>query len=207
MVGAAVFTVVWPQRNRLLDMVGTDPAGLLALLKMLTLGVLLAVVIVLGMIAIADFLYQRYDFRKRLRTTKQEVKDERKQMEGDPKIKQKLHSVRVSRLRQRMMAAVPKADVVVTNPTRFAIALIYKGETMTVPKLVAKGRDLIALRIREIAQENDIPLVENAPLARALHDGVEVGQEIPIEHYKAVAEVIGYVMRAIGGLRSERQGA
>ena len=206
-VGSVVLALIWPERGRLLDLVGSDVGELMALVKVLTLRILIAIIVIVGVIAIADYYYQRYDHRKRLRMTKQEVKDERKQMEGDPKIKQKLHSIRVSRLRQRMMAAVPEADVVITNPTHYAVALAYEAETMAAPKVVAKGRDLLALRIRDIAEDNGVPLVENPPLARTLHDNAEVGQEIPVAHYRAVAEVIGYVMRARGGLRSQRQRA
>ena len=205
-VGSVVLVLIWPERGRLLDLVGSDVGELMSLIKVLTLRILIAVIVIVGVIAIADYFYQRYDHRKQLRMTKQEVKDERKQMEGDPKIKQKLHSIRVSRLRQRMMAAVPEADVVITNPTHYAVALAYEAETMAAPKVVAKGRDLLALRIRDLAEDNGVPLVENPPLARALHDSAEVGQEIPVAHYKAVAEVIGYIMRAQGGLRSQRQG-
>ena len=205
-LGLVVLALIWPERERLLDLSGSNVTELLPLVKMLTLRILIAVIVIVGIMAVADYFYQRYDHRKRLRMTKQEVKDERKQMEGDPEIKRKLHAIRVSRLRQRMMAAVPEADVVITNPTHFAVALRYQAKLMAAPKVVAKGRDLVALRIREIAEDNDVPIVENPPLARALHDSAEVDQEIPIEHYKAVAEVIGYVMRAGGGLRSSRQG-
>ena len=132
--------------------------------------------------------------------TKQEVKDEHKQQEGDPLIKGRLRSLRMQRARQRMMAAVPKADVVVTNPTHFAVALKYDMESMAAPVLVAKGADLVAQRIRGLAEENEVPIVENPPLARALYATVELDQEVPPEHYKAVAEVIGYVMKLKGKL-------
>jgi flagellar biosynthetic protein FlhB len=123
-----------------------------------------------------------------------ELKEEYKQTEGDPMIKGKIRQLRQQRMRKRMMAAVPKASVVITNPTHYAIALQYdKG--MEAPVCVAKGADLVALKIREIATEHAIPIVENPPLARALHATVEIDQEIPTEHYKAVAEVIGYVMK------------
>jgi flagellar biosynthetic protein FlhB len=175
------------------------------LVKALALKVFMAVILIMSLLALGDYSYQRFDYRKQKRMTKEEVKDERKQSEGDPKIKQKLHSIRVNRMRQRMMAAVPEADVVITNPTHYAVALQYVPEIMDAPKVLAKGRDLVALRIRELAEENEIPLVENPPLARALHDSAEVNQDIPVEHYKAVAEVIGYVMRLRGSLRSARQ--
>lgn len=145
-------------------------------------------------IALADFAYQKYTHLKKLRMTKQEVKDEYKQMEGDPLVKSKIRQIRTERARRRMMDNVHKADVVIVNPTHFAVALEYKMETMDIPVVVAKGVDYIALKIKEIAQEDDIPIVENPPLARALYASVDIDEEIPTEHFKAVAEVIGYVM-------------
>jgi flagellar biosynthetic protein FlhB len=206
-LGTALVLLLWPERARLLDLVGANLPDLLPVVRFLVLKVLLTVLAILALLALADYAYQRYDYRKRLRMTKQEVKDERKQQDGDPEIKKRLHRIRVTRLRQIIMKAVPEADVVVTNPTHFAVALQYKAEHMVAPRVVAKGRDLVALKIREIAEAHDVPVVENPPLARALHDSAEVDQEIPVEHYKAVAEVIGYVMRLKGGLRSARPGA
>ena len=159
---------------------------------------LVAVLAVLAAIAIADLIFQRYRHKKQLRMTKQEVKEEHKQAEGDPTAKQRLRQIRQERARQRMMAAVPDADVVITNPTHFAVALKYDSEEMDAPRVVAKGQDLIAQRIREIAEDNDIIIVENPPLARALFASVELDDEVPPEHYQAVAEVISYVW----GLRS-----
>jgi flagellar biosynthetic protein FlhB len=155
-------------------------------------------VIALTALAAIDYAYQRYKYLKDLRMTKQEVKDEHKMTEGDPMVKSRIRSIRMKRARQRMLAAVPKADVVVTNPTHFAVAMQYDMATMPAPKVVAKGQDFLALRIREIAEEHDVPIVENPLLARALYAAVEVDQEIPPQHYKAVAEVIGYVMRLKG---------
>jgi len=132
--------------------------------------------------------------------TRQEVKDEYRQAEGDPRTKAQFRQLRVERARRRMMAAVPKATVVVTNPTHYAIAFKYEMETMSAPIVVAKGVDFLAQKIREIAAENGVPLVENPPLARALYASVEIDQEIPPEHYKAVAEIIGYVFRLQGKL-------
>jgi flagellar biosynthetic protein FlhB len=138
-----------------------------------------------------------------MRMTKQEVKDEQKQSEGDPQIKSRIRRLRLERAQRRMMAAIPEADVVITNPTHYAVALEYKVEVMPAPKMVAKGIDSLALRIREVAEANDVPVVENPPLARALYSAVELDEEIPEEHYMAVAEVIGYVMRLRGELQSE----
>jgi flagellar biosynthetic protein FlhB len=157
---------------------------------------------VLAGLAVFDYGYQYFDFRKSMRMSKQELKEEYKQTEGDPFIKAKLKQIRQERARKRMMAAVPDASVVITNPTHFAVALKYELGAQGAPKCVAKGADLIAARIREIAQENDVPLVENPPLARALYASVEVDQEIPPEHYKAVAEVISYIFRLKGKLKA-----
>jgi flagellar biosynthesis protein FlhB len=129
-----------------------------------------------------------------------ELKEEFKQTEGDPAIKGKIRQLRQARARKRMMAAVPKASVIITNPTHYAIALQY-DRGMNAPLCLAKGIDNIALKIREVAAEHNIPVVENPPLARALHATVEIDQEVPPEHYRAVAEVIGYVMRLRGAVR------
>jgi flagellar biosynthetic protein FlhB len=158
----------------------------------------IATVAVMTAVALLDFAYQKYTFLKQMRMTKQEVRDEHKQSEGDPQVKSRIRRLRMERAQKRMMAAVPKADVIVTNPTHYSIALSYDMESMGAPKLVAKGVDVVAQRIREIAREHEIPLVENPPLARALYASVEIDQEIPPEHYQAVAQVIGYVMRLKG---------
>ena len=146
-------------------------------------------------IGVADYAYQKYTHLKKLRMTKQEVKDEYKQMEGDPLIKSRIRQVRMERARHRMMEAVPRADVVIVNPTHYAVALEYKMNEMDAPKVTAKGVDNVALRIKALAEENDVPIVENPPLARALFASTELDQTIPEEHFKAVAEVIGYVMQ------------
>ena len=146
-------------------------------------------------LALADFIYQRRAFLKRMRMTKQEVKDEHKQNEGDPKIKGRIRAIRMQRAKRRMMAAVPGASVVITNPTHYAVALHYEHGVTAAPTVVAKGVDLVALKIREIATSAGVPIVESPPLARALFATVEIDHPIPIEHYAAVAEVISYVMR------------
>jgi len=155
---------------------------------------------VMTLVAVIDFAFQKHKFIKRMRMSKQEVKDEHKQSEGDPHVKARIRKVRMERAQQRMMASVPDADVVITNPTHYAIALQYNMDDMAAPKLVAKGVDHLAMRIREVAEANDVPLVENPPLARALYAGVDIDEEIPTEHFKAVAEVIGFVMRQRGDL-------
>jgi len=136
----------------------------------------------------------------RNRMSKQEIKEEYRQNEGDPTIKAKIRQLRHERSRKRMMAAVPQATVVIMNPTHFAVALKYESGKMAAPVCVAKGVDALALRIRAVAEENDVPVVENPPLARALHAAVEIDDPVPPEHFKAVAQVIGYVMRLQGKL-------
>jgi len=167
----------------------------------------LGVFIALTIIAVVDYGYQRLSFMRSMRMSKQEVKEEHKQSEGDPMIRARLRQIRMDRARKRMMAAVPTASVVVTNPTHYAVALKYEMGTEGAPKVVAKGADHLAQRIREVAQENKVPIVENPPLARALYGGVELDQEIPPEHYRAVAEIIGYVLRLQGKLKPRAQRA
>ncbi len=160
----------------------------------------LASVGVMSAIAALDFSYQKYQSLKQMKMSKQEVKDENKQSEGDPQIKARIRQIRTDRAQKRMMASVPDADVIITNPTHYAIALKYKIQEMHAPILVAKGVDEVAARIRNCGEENDVPIVENPPLARALFASVEIDEEVPAEHYVAVAEVIGYVMRMRGEL-------
>jgi flagellar biosynthetic protein FlhB len=145
------------------------------------------------LIAAIDVPYQLWQFHKKLRMTKEEVKREHRENEGDPHVKGRIRQQQRAMARRRMMAAVPKADVVVTNPTHFAVALQYADGTMRAPKVVAKGVNLVAARIREIAEEHNVPLLEAPPLARALYHNVELNQEIPGALYNAVAEVLAWV--------------
>lgn len=158
----------------------------------------LKVAIALLILGILDYIYQKWQHNQDLRMTKTEVKEERKTAEGDPKIKRKRMQMAQQIYMQRLGIDVPKADVIVTNPTHFAVALQYDSSTMTAPKVVAKGADLMAMRIRQIAVAHSVPIVERPPLARALYRNVEVGQEIPPAHYQAVAEVLAYVYRLEG---------
>jgi flagellar biosynthetic protein FlhB len=150
---------------------------------------------ILATLAALDYFYQYWRNEKRLRMSRQQVKDEMREHEGDPLIKARLKSLRQNRARQRMMAEVAKADVVVTNPQRIAVALRYHVGEMAAPKVVGKGTGYIAQKIRELAREKKIPIVENKPLAQLLYRIVEVGQEIPEKLYRAVAEVLAYVYR------------
>lgn len=167
-------------------------------LAMLAKKLLFSAVIVMFFIMLFDVIYQKFQHIKSLRMSKQELKDEYKQSDGDPLIKGKLRRLRMERAKNRMMSAVPSADVVITNPTHFAVALQYDTATMKAPIVVAKGKDLIALKIREIAEKNKIPVVENPPLARALFASTDLEKEIPINHYEAVAKIISYVYQLNG---------
>ncbi len=190
--------VVMPEFDRLTQIPGYHVSQLLAFLWELSGRVLIAVLAVMTVVAGVDMLYQKFEHGKKQRMSRQEIKDELKQTEGDPMIRARLRQIRMERARQRMMTAVPDAAVVITNPTHYAVALKYEHEDMEAPVLVAKGVDKMAERIRDVAEENEVPIVENAPLARALYAGVKIDQEIPPEHYRVVAEIIGYVMR-LGG--------
>ncbi len=194
-VGAVAAAIGWPVLKASGQTVAVPLAHSLALVGGTTARMLGAAAAVMTVIAIADVLYQRHARLKQLRMTRTEVRDEAKQSDGDPHVKARLRRLRMERSRKRMMAAVPEATVVITNPTHFAVALRYDMATMPAPKVVAKGVDFLAQRIREIAEAHAVPLVENPPLARSLHAAVEVDEEIPTEHYQAVAQVIGYVMQ------------
>lgn len=203
-VSAMMFYIIWPERDRLDPIVMSDIASLLPTIRDMIVNLLVGVISILTVIAGADLLYQRTKWMKKQRMTFQEIKDEHKQMEGDPIVKGKLRQLRQERGRKRMMANVPDASVVITNPTHYAIALKYE-KGMGAPICLAKGVDALAFKIREIAEENAIPIVENPPLARALYATVDVDGEIDADHYKAVAQVIGYVMSIRGRLLRKRK--
>jgi flagellar biosynthetic protein FlhB len=194
MVGIVVSVVLWGERDSLDGFARMDVSVLLPSMVGLVTKLMIGVLSIYGVIAIGDFAWQRFSWHQRQRMTMQEIKDEHKESEGNPEIKAKIREIRNKRARQRMMAAVPSATVIVTNPTHFAVALKYEPG-MPAPLCVAKGVDAVALKIREVAGEHDVPIVENVPLARALYASVKIDDEIPTEHYQAVAEVIGYVMR------------
>ncbi len=201
-VGFAVWTQVWPERTMLESVMSQTPMGVVGDMSHLLYKVLMAALAALAAIAAADYVMQRYRFLQRNRMSKQEIKEEYKQNEGDPQIKAKIRQLRQERAKKRMIAAVPEATVIITNPTHYAIALKYESGKMAAPVCVAKGVDALALKIREVAKENDVPIVENPPLARALHASVEVDEVIPAEHFKAVAQVIGYVYRLTGKIKA-----
>jgi flagellar biosynthetic protein FlhB len=194
-ITVAIYIAVTPHLDIIKTLHDMALATAMAHIMLLIRNLLLTVCIIMLFIALADYAYQRHEFMKKMRMTREEVKEEHKQTDGNPEIKAKLKSIRRERAKQMLASTVPTADVVITNPTHYSVALKYDEDSMNAPIVVAKGLDNIALRIREIAGENNIPLVENPPLARALYAAVEVEEEIPFEHYKAVAEVISYVMK------------
>ena len=193
-IGAVIGALLWPERFRLEGLVTLDPSAVLPFTHALALKMLGTVVAILAVIAAADYFFQYRQWFERQKMSVAELKEEFKQTDGDPAVKGKIRQIRHNRMRKRVMAAVPTASVVITNPTHYAVALRYE-RGMNAPICVAKGTDLIARKIREVASAHGIPIVENPPLARAVHATVEIDQEIQPEHYKAVAEVIGYVMR------------
>jgi flagellar biosynthetic protein FlhB len=192
-VGIAIYMTVHPKLKKIENLYQYTILGTIRIIAELTLDMFIITAIILAFLAAMDYFYQRYQYYKKLRMSLYEVKKEFKETEGNPEIKAKLRAIRQERAKNRMMSAVPQADVVITNPTHFSVALKYDATKMKAPILVAKGQDLIALRIREIAKENDVPIVENPPLARVLFKTVDIDEAIPVEHYKAVAEVISYV--------------
>jgi flagellar biosynthetic protein FlhB len=187
--------VIAPRLTGLDQLIDAEPRAIAAAAGALVLRMIEAVAMLVGCLAAFDFLYQRHSYLQRMKMSLQEVKDEHKQSEGDPKIKAKIRSIGMQRAKRRMMAAVPTASVIVTNPTHYAVALKYDHGNMAAPVVVAKGMDEVALRIREVAAAAGVPIVESPPLARALFASAAIDQPIPTEHFKAVAEIIGYVMR------------
>jgi flagellar biosynthesis protein FlhB len=200
-LGAVMTAVLWPERHRLEAFVHMDPAAIMGVTTSLTIYLMGAVVAMLAAVAIGDYFFQYRQWFERQKMSLQELKEEFKQSEGDPHIKGRIRQLRMERAKKRMMASVPKASVIITNPTHYSVALSYE-RGMSAPVCVAKGVDLVALKIREIAKEHDIPIVENVPLARALYATVEIDDEIPVEHYHAVAEIIGYVMGLKRGMHT-----
>ncbi|MBR2385798.1 flagellar biosynthesis protein FlhB [bacterium] len=194
-VGVVGFNVIIKRKDELLALLGIDLNASLSVLGSVTMEILVSVCIIMLLIGILDKKFQTYQYEKSIKMTKQEVKDEWKNMEGDPVIKGKIRSIQMKFAQQRMMGGVKQADVVVTNPTHYAVALKYDQQETPVPMVVAKGVDFIAFKIREIAKANNIPIVENRPLARSLYKLVPIDGIIPPELYVAVAEVLSFVFK------------
>ncbi|HEX7725823.1 MAG TPA: flagellar biosynthesis protein FlhB [Rhizomicrobium sp.] len=201
-IGTVLWTVLWPERGHLEALLTHGPAQIASDMIYLIMKLLIATLSILAVIAVLDYALMRFRFLQRNRMSKQEIKEEYRQTEGDPAVKAKVKQIRQERSRRRMMAAVPQATVVIMNPTHYAVALKYESGKMAAPVCVAKGVDALALKIRAVAEENDVPVVENPPLARALYATVEIDEPVPAEQYKAVAQVIGYVMKLTGKIRA-----
>ncbi|MGF7177726.1 flagellar biosynthesis protein FlhB [Azospirillum doebereinerae] len=197
-VGGVAYLALQPMFKGIENYIGIDIVALIQHVDALAYRLLVGVLVVLTLIAAGDLFWQRMQFDKKMKMTKQEVKDEHKQSEGDPHVKGRIRQLRFERARKRMMAAVPNADVVVTNPTHFAVALKYDPAQMGAPMVLAKGVDQVAFKIREVAEANKVPVIENPPLARALYAACDIDEEVPSEHYRAVAEVITYVFKLKG---------
>jgi flagellar biosynthetic protein FlhB len=195
LVGCVAWMVLKPHVREFELLPSLDPMAMLPLSVGILRTLFFSVVALLGAGAGADWLWQRYRFMQRMKMTKEEQKEDVKQSDGDPQIKARLRQIRFERARRRMMQNVPLATVVVMNPTHFAVALRYEAGETPAPKCVAKGVDSLALKIREVAEAHNVPVIEDAPLARALFGTVEIDETIPREHYEAVAKVIGFVMR------------
>jgi flagellar biosynthesis protein FlhB len=196
LVSAVAWWVLAPRAHELPGLVGMDPSVLLGYAAGIARDLMFAVIALLAIGAVIDFIWQRQRFMERMKMTKEEVKEDYRQSEGDPHIKARQRQIRTERARRRMIQQVPKATVVVMNPTHFAVALRYEQGETPAPQCVAKGMDAVALRIREIAEAAGVPIIEDAPLARALYANVEVDQIIPHQHYEAVAKIIGFILAA-----------
>jgi flagellar biosynthetic protein FlhB len=192
-VGTIAFFTVKGEIYNLLPLLDQTPSQILSYLGQVSFAIFWRTCLVMAILATLDFLFQRWEFERNLRMTKQDVKEEFKQTEGDPHVRSRIRSIQREMARKRMMAAVPEADVVITNPTRLAVALKYEAKHMDAPTVVAKGSGLVAEKIRDLAREHGIPIIENKPLAQGLFKLVEVGKTIPETLYQAVAEVLAYV--------------
>ncbi len=204
LVGFAAYSAVHDRLAQIVMVQQLEYLQIFGLGAELIYGVAIRIGVMLLVLAIADYLYQRFRIEKELKMSKQEVKEEMRRMEGDPKIKQRRRQIALQVATQRLNKDVTTADVIVTNPTEFAIALKYDSTTMHAPRVVAKGQGLLAQRIREIAIANGIPILERKPLARALFKLIEVGQEIPEQFYSAVAEILAYVYELSGRLKQRQ---
>ena len=197
-VGLVTFFVIWQRIDEMMFLSKKSIGNAITTLADITVKVGIYASIALLVLSLLDYLYQKYDYEKNIRMSKQDIKDEYKNIEGDPLVKSKIKQKQREMAMQRMMQEVPKADVVITNPTHYAIALKYDEQKSDAPYVVAMGVDFVAQKIKYVAKENDVVMVENRPLARALYDQVEIGQAIPEEFFKAVAEILAFVYKTKG---------
>jgi flagellar biosynthetic protein FlhB len=203
LIGCTAWFTVEGRMGGLLDLMNTNLALYLGVIGSLASTLMLRVGLVMLAIALLDYFYQRWEYEEGLKMSKQEVKDEYRQMEGDPAVKARIRKLQQETARRRMFAELPKADVVITNPTHLAVAIRYDGTSMDAPVLVAKGARLMAARIKAIAAEEGIPVMENKPLARALYQAVPVGGQVPGVFFAAIAEVLAFVYQAKGTLEAK----
>lgn len=204
-IGIITYMVLADNMPALVTLGAMEPAEAGLFTLKVALEVFFKIVIVLTILAVMDFAYQKWQFNKDMRMSKQEIKDEFKQMDGDPQVKARIRQLQRENAHKRSLADVPRADVVLTNPTHFAIALVYNSQLAPAPLVLAKGQDFMAQRIKDVAKEHKVPIVENKPLAQALYKAVEVGNTIPLEFYKAVADVLSYVYRLKGKVPGGRR--
>lgn len=197
-IGYVVYTTLMGEKAKLLGLGHAPLESTFSFIASVTLKLGIKIGAILIVLAIFDFIYQKYEHEKSLKMSKQDIKDEYKKSEGDPLIKGKIRAKQRQMAMQRMMQEVPKADVIITNPTHFAVALKYDSNNMQAPTVIAKGADYVALKIKEVAKKNGIMTMENKPLARAIFAQVEIGESIPAELFQAVAEVLAYVYKVKG---------
>jgi flagellar biosynthesis protein FlhB len=203
-VGVVAWLVMKPHARELTNLAAMDPRAIFPAAAVLLKGLFFAILALLGVTAFADWMWQRYRFGVRMRMSREEVKDDFRNAEGDPHIKAKLRQMRMEKARRRMMQNVPKATVVVMNPTHYAVALRYEAGETAAPQCLAKGLDDLALKIRAVAEAAGVPIIEDPPLARSLYASVEVDDIIPPHHYEAVAKIIGFVMNGARRAQSQR---
>ncbi|MFD2409579.1 flagellar biosynthesis protein FlhB [Paenibacillus rhizoplanae] len=201
LIAYLVYSTLWGQKESFARLSHVDAEGAYAFVAKLTMSLGIKIAAALFIMAVLDYIYQKYEHEKSLKMSKQDIKDEYKKMEGDPIIKGKIRERQRRMAMQRMMQEVPKADVIITNPTHFAVALKYDGSSMEAPQIIAKGQDYVALRIRELAKEHGVVTMENKPLARALFQRAEIGDVVPADLFQAVAEVLAYVYKLKGKSR------
>ncbi len=194
-VGWIVYSQVRQRIPWLTNLAIIDLSHTFSLISTTVFSIVQMIGLTLFVVALGDYVFQRWEFEKSIRMTKHEVKEDYKQTEGDPQIKSRIRQKQRELSSRRMMQAVPTADVIITNPTHFAVALLYKGSSMAAPEVVAKGVGIVAENIKKVGEEHQVPTVENPPLARALYKSVEIGHQIPAELYPAVAEVLAFVYR------------
>jgi flagellar biosynthesis protein FlhB len=194
-VGFVAYIAIEKLIHESVELMDSEPAEIMGFIARSSFVVGMKICAAFLVVALFDYVFQRYDFMQQQRMTKEEVKEENKQSEGDPMVKGRIRSLQRQMARKRMMSDVPKADVIITNPTHYAVALKYDPAHMGAPTVVAKGMNIIAQKIKEIAKEHDIPIMEDKPLARAIYKSVEIGEQIPESLFKAVAEILAYIFQ------------